>query len=123
MSVVRRDTRRRWAIVVAAVAVLVAIPLVLRAVPAGATSIAPDTLAARIAASARQPYQGYAVSTGSAGLPSLPQLDDVIGLFDGNTSLRIWYADPGRTPSTRPASVTSISRVPTRRSGTTGATS
>jgi hypothetical protein len=96
MSVVRRDTRRRWAIVVAAVAVLVAIPLVVRALPAGATSIAPDTLAARIAASARQPYQGYAVSTGSAGLPSLPQLDDVIGLFDGNTSLRIWYADPGR---------------------------
>jgi hypothetical protein len=96
MSVVRRDARRRWAIVVAAVAVLVAIPLVVRALPADAPPIAPDTLAARIAGSARQPYQGYALSTGNAGLPSLPQLDDVIGLFDGNTSLRIWYANPAR---------------------------
>ena len=96
MSVVRRDARRRWAVVVAVLAVLVAIPLVVRALPAHTPPIPPDTLAARIAASARQPYQGYAVSIGNAGLPSLPQLDDVIGLFDGNTSLRIWYGDPTR---------------------------
>jgi hypothetical protein len=81
---------------VATLAVLVAVPLVLRALPAHARPVAVDTLAARIAASARQPYQGYAVSTGNAGVPSLPQLDDVIGLFDGTTSLRIWYAAPTR---------------------------
>jgi hypothetical protein len=81
---------------VATFAVLVTVPLVLRALPAHARPITADTLAARIAASARQPYQGYAVSTGNTGVPSLPQLDDVIGLFDGTTSLRIWYAAPTR---------------------------
>lgn len=96
MSVVRRDARLRWTAVVATFAVLVAVPLVLRALPAHARPISADTLAARIAASARQPYEGYAVSTGNAGLPSLPQLDDVIGLFDDTTSLRIWYASPTR---------------------------
>jgi 6-phosphogluconate dehydrogenase (decarboxylating) len=65
MSVVRRDARRRWAVVVTALAPLVAIPLVVRALPAAAATISADTLAARIAASARQPYQGYAVSVGN----------------------------------------------------------
>jgi hypothetical protein len=81
---------------VAVLAVLVAVPFVLRTLPGHAQPVAADTLAGRIAASSRQPYQGYAVSTGNAGLPSLPQLDDVIGLFDNTTSLRIWYASPAR---------------------------
>ncbi len=42
------------------------------------------------------PYQGYAISDGTAGLPSLPQLGDVAGLLNGATQLRIWYAGRDR---------------------------
>src|SRR5258708_3981624 len=96
MSIVRRQTRLRWLLVAAGVAVLIALPTVVRALPSGRATIGVDVLAQRIAASARQPYSGYAVSSGSAGLPTLPQLDDVIGLFDGETSLRVWYGSPTR---------------------------
>jgi hypothetical protein len=96
VSVVAHDTRRRWIIVVIGLALLVAIPLALRAIPVRAAPVSLSTLASRIAASAHQPYQGYAVSTGNAGLPSLPRLDDVTSLFDGETDLRIWYASPTR---------------------------
>lgn len=75
---------------------LLALPMLVKALPAGAAPVTVDTLAERIAHSSRQPYEGFAVSSGAAGLPSLPQLDDVIGLFDGDTSLRIWYASPTR---------------------------
>jgi hypothetical protein len=93
-TVVWRETRRRWSVVLAVLVVLVAIPFVVRALPARAESVSPATLAGRIAASAGRPYQGYAVTTGLAGLPSLPRLDDVTALFDTNMSLRIWYDSP-----------------------------
>ena len=96
VSVVARGTGRRWLVVALGLAVLVAIPLGLRAVPVRATQIALGALVTRIAASAHQPYQGYATATANAGLPSLPQLDEVSNLFDGDTTLRLWYASPTR---------------------------
>ena len=96
MSVVRAQTGRRWLIVGAAVALLLALPAAIAAIPAKSAKVALPVLSARIAASARQPYQGYAVATGSIGLPSLPQLGDVTDLFNGETSLRIWYASVNR---------------------------
>jgi hypothetical protein len=96
MSVVRAQTRRRWLIVGAVVVVLCALPATIAAMPTGSAPIALSTLTARIAASAAQPYQGYAVATGSLGLPTLPALADVATLFDDDTSLRIWYASPQR---------------------------
>jgi hypothetical protein len=96
MTVVRAETRRRWLIVAAVTAVLCALPAAIGAIPAGTIRIATSTLAARIAASARQPYQANAVATGSVGIPVLPELADVADLFDGTTSLRIWYASPQR---------------------------
>jgi hypothetical protein len=96
VTVVSREAWRRWTAVVAAAAVAAATPVVLRALPVHATAGPVTELYDRIRASAALPYQGYTVSTGRAGLPTLPQLGDVAGLFNGDTRLRVWYAAPGR---------------------------
>ena len=92
----RRETRLRWLVVGAATLVLAAVPVAVSAVPARAPSTGVAQLAARIRASAVQPFQGYAVSTGSAGLPALPQLGDVADLLNGDTRLRVWYESARR---------------------------
>jgi hypothetical protein len=80
--------------VVAAVAVvLVAAPVVLAALPASAR-MDPGTLRTRMLASVNVPYQGYAESTGSLGLPDLPNLSEVTSLLGGTTRLRSWYVAP-----------------------------
>jgi hypothetical protein len=91
VTVVRRETRLRWLVVATATVVLAAVPVAVSAVPARAPATGVGQLAARIRASAVQPFQGYAVSTGSAGLPALPQLGDVADLLNGDTHLRVWY--------------------------------
>jgi hypothetical protein len=92
VTVVGGQTRRRWGVVAAAALGLAAVPGVISAVPAHA----PPFDVARIRASAGQPYQGYAVSTGTAGLPALPQLSDVSDLLDGDTRMRVWYSSASR---------------------------
>src|SRR2546423_10017426 len=92
MTVVRGETRRRWLLVAGSAAILVALPSVVGAFAANPPGTDLARLAARIRASAAQPFQGYAVSTGSAGLPALPQLSDVVDLLNGDTRLRVWYA-------------------------------
>jgi len=51
-------------------------------------------LRARILASAHVPYQGYAESTVSLGLPNLPDLSGVSMLLDGTTDQYTWYRSP-----------------------------
>jgi len=96
VTVVRREAGRRWLTVAAAVVVLAALPAAVNALPVRAPGIDLAGLAARIRASAVQPFQGYAVSTGTAGLPALPRLSDVTDLLNGETRLRVWYAGPRR---------------------------
>ena len=96
-------TRWRWALVAAVAAVLVAAPVALTALPASAT-MAPAALRARVLASISRPYQGYAESTGSLGLPELPNLADVTRLL-GGTTRAVLVRGPGALGSTRsPAS-------------------
>jgi len=95
-TVVRTQARRRWLVVGAVAVALVAAPGAVAALPVGTPAIDVASLVARIRASAGQPFQGYAVSTGSAGLPALPQLSDVSNLFNGDTRMRIWYASAQR---------------------------
>jgi hypothetical protein len=96
LTVVRGQARRRWLVVAAAVAALLAAPAVVAALPTGAPAVDLTRLVARMRASAGQPFEGYAVSSGTAGLPALPQLSDVADLLDGDSRLRIWYASPWR---------------------------
>jgi hypothetical protein len=76
--------------------VLGGLPAVAGAIPVRSAPIGLAQLRDLIMASAARPYQGYAVSTGSAGLPALPQLGDVSALLNGDTQLRVWYASSTR---------------------------
>ncbi len=95
-TVVSGQGRRRWAAVGGVLAVLVALPLIIRVWPVSAAGVGPAVLRERIAKSADQPYQGYAQAIGALGLPSLPQLSDVTNLLSTTTELRTWYAAPDR---------------------------
>ncbi|MFI5908630.1 hypothetical protein [Dactylosporangium sp. NPDC051541] len=89
MSVVRREARRRWSVVAVLVAALVAIPLVVAFAPVRADAVTRD----QILAATRSPYQGYVETRGSVVLPDLPQLGELVGLFGGTTSMRVWHKD------------------------------
>lgn len=95
-TVVRAQSRRRWAIVTALAAVLVAVPAIAAALPSAGTSIDPARLRSLVLGSAGKPYQGLAESSGSLALPELPNLADVSALFTRRTTMRAWYAAPDR---------------------------
>jgi hypothetical protein len=94
VSVVSRQAWLRWATVVCGTAVLCALPVVVGALPVPESPISATALRARILASAHVPYQGYAESTVSLGLPSLPDLRGVSMLLDGTTDQYTWYRSP-----------------------------
>jgi hypothetical protein len=96
MTVVRREARRRWAIVLASVAVLCAVPVAVSAWPGRNVRVDADELRDLIERSASLPYEGYAESVGTLGLPQLPRLGQVAALVSGNTKLRAWYAAKDR---------------------------
>ncbi len=75
-------------------ALLCALPAVIAALPVPASPISAPALRARILASARVPYQGYAESTVNLGLPDLPDLHNVSLLLDGTTDQYVWYRSP-----------------------------
>lgn len=94
MSVVRRDTYRRWTVVGVAIATLCALPSVVSALPVHAPAVAPGDLRARMLASADHPYQGYVETDGRLNLPQLPQLGTVSSLLSGSTNIRTWFVAP-----------------------------
>src|SRR5689334_22072172 len=93
VTVAGRSARRRWIIVLTCAAVLCAVPVAVRVWPVGTPALSVETLRTRIRASAGQPFQGYALSAATMGLPELPQLGRrVTALFSETTQLRAWYA-------------------------------
>ncbi len=94
MSVVSRQAWLRWATVACGTAALCALPVVVGALPVPDSSLSAMALRSRILASAHVPYQGYAESTVSLGLPSLPDLSGVSMLLDGTTDQYTWYRSP-----------------------------
>lgn len=95
-TVVRGAARRRWAVLLAVVAVLCALPVALGVRPVHAPDVDVAVLRQRMTASASAPYRGYAQSTGVLGLPALPGLTEVTTLLTGTTQLRTWYAAADR---------------------------
>lgn len=73
------------------VAVLVALPAAIGALPASQSTIGAPELLARIQHSADVSYQGYAESTGGLALPVTRQFSAVADLFGQTTQLRVWY--------------------------------
>ncbi len=94
MSVVSRQAWLRWATVACGTAAVCALPVVVGALPVPPSTISATALRARILASGQVPYQGYAESTVSLGLPILPDLRGVSMLLDGTTDQYAWYRSP-----------------------------
>lgn len=99
MSVVRRQTRRRWGVVVALVAALSAAPAAVTAIRAhlgapAASAAPPEELLARALAAGDVPHAAVAESRGALGLPDLPGFDGVAALLGGTTRTRVWWAGP-----------------------------
>jgi hypothetical protein len=92
--VVAGQTRRRWAVVAGVVVLLCALPSIDSALPVSVPSVPATQLRAHIMASTRTPYDGYAESDASFGLPSLEGLGGVSSLLDGITRMRVWQASP-----------------------------
>jgi hypothetical protein len=82
---------RRWLAVLAAIAVLAALPSVVAAVPAKNSDISAAELLRLINSSAGRPYSGYAEATGGLALPVTEQFGSIADLFGGRTQLRVWH--------------------------------
>jgi hypothetical protein len=93
-SVVARDSRRRWSLVGALAAVLIALPAMVAGLSSPLAPVDPARLRELILRSAGQPHQGYAESTGTVGVPDLPNLAQVTSLVNGTTRIRSWYDSP-----------------------------
>ncbi len=101
-----RQTRRRWFVVAAGTAAVLAAPtLGTGAVQLArdatrdeaaqrALDVAPRQLLERILGSAGVAHQGVAESRGALGLPDLPRLGDVAGLLGDTTRTRVWWRSP-----------------------------
>jgi hypothetical protein len=99
VSVVTQQARRRWAIVVAGIAVLLCLPVaasatvsLVRGVDEDGSLPSAPALLDRALASARVAHSGLAQSTGTLGLPDLPQFADVAAILGGTTRTRVWWA-------------------------------
>jgi hypothetical protein len=82
---------RRWLAVLAGIALLVALPSVVSALPAGRSTLAAAALLQKIQHSQQVGYSGYAESSGGLALPITSQFSALSDLFGGNTQLRVWW--------------------------------
>ena len=85
---------RRWAVVGALVVTLIALPPLLRLLPASDRDVSAAGLRTRALATEALGFSGYAVSAGSLALPVTEQLSTVADLFSSRTSMRVWWRGP-----------------------------
>jgi len=84
----------RWWVVLAAVAVLMALPSLFARLPADAAAVAPTELATRIGGSAALPYSGSVETSGALLLPDIPGAEEAADLLGSTSRLRAWVAGP-----------------------------
>jgi hypothetical protein len=82
---------RRWSLVAVGVALLIAIPLGVRAIPPHNSDISTPELLAKITSSSSMSYSGYAESLGTLQLPVTDRFSDVGELFGERTRMRVWW--------------------------------
>jgi hypothetical protein len=87
-------TARRWGIVGALVAVLVAAPPLIGALPASDAEVSAADLRADVLASTDIGFSGYVESAGGLALPVTEQLTSVADLFSDRTEMRVWWRGP-----------------------------
>ena len=108
----RSGAARRWAVVVVGVAVLLALPSLIGALPASDAGTAAPELRARALASADVPFAGYAQAAGGLTLPVGDQLSPVADLLSARTTMRTWYRgeDDWRVDVVSPTGETGVHR-------------
>ena len=101
---------RRWVIVVAGLAVLLATPFVVAAWPVPQAEVTAVEVLARVRASQDVAFSGQVETEGHLGLPHEDELSSVGHLLGGRTELRVWWADPDtwRTATVRPTGETDL---------------
>jgi hypothetical protein len=84
----------RWLVVGGVVALLVALPGLVGAVPARDQRMAATELLARVRASERVAYRGLAEARAGLGLPDVPRAGRVVALLGETTRMRAFVAGP-----------------------------
>lgn len=79
---------------VGVVALLAAMPPAVAALPVALPQLPPGELLARVRASAAVPYQGYAQSHATLGLPDVPRAGQAVALLGETTRMRAWVESP-----------------------------
>jgi outer membrane lipoprotein-sorting protein len=87
----RTGVARRWLVVLVGVAVLLALPALIGALPASDAGTPAGELRDRVLASAGIAFSGYAQSAGGLTLPVGDQLTPVADLLSNRTTMRAWY--------------------------------
>jgi hypothetical protein len=82
-------------VVASGVAVVVAIPPVVGALPVSVAAAPPAVLLQRVAGSAALPYQGYALAEANLGLPDVSLVRDATDLLNNTSRLRAWVDGTG----------------------------
>ena len=96
----------RWLVCAALLALLLAMPFVVRIAPVpGAAEPSAGTLLERMRSSWSLSYAGYAETTGALALPTADQLDSVSNLLSSRTQMRVWWrsADDWRADTLSPS--------------------
>ena len=92
----RKPAGWRWLVLGGVVAVLVALPGLVGAVPARDRPVGAAELLGRVLASDRVAYQGYAEARAGLGLPDVPRAGRVVALLGERTRMRAFVAGPHR---------------------------
>jgi outer membrane lipoprotein-sorting protein len=94
MSPGGRGAGLRWSAVAALVAGLVALPVVIGALPSSDADVSAADLRAAVLAGDTVGFSGYAESAGGLSLPVSDQLPDVANLFSDRSTMRVWWRGP-----------------------------
>jgi hypothetical protein len=78
------------------VVVLVALPVIVKAVPVADSSVPAGALLSHVRASTTVPYEGYVETSGRIGLPDVPRAGRVVALLGETTRMRAYVAGPER---------------------------
>ncbi len=92
MSVVRRDTTRRWVTVLVAIGLVGVTPLLINARPVGAAGLSAEEVVADAKHSAAIPHDGLVEIEATLGLPKLPIATGNVAILDRTTRARTWWA-------------------------------
>ena len=82
----------RWAIVLAGVLILAAVPWAVSKLPAASSGTTAPDLLSRVQHSSSVSYSGYAESVGSLALPATDQFNAITDLLGARTQMRVWWS-------------------------------